>query len=302
MQIRIATRQSPLALWQANWVKDRLQQQYPQAEISLLPMTTEGDRRLGGSLAQVGGKALFVKELEQALLTGEADIAVHSMKDVPMELPDGLCLTAICQREDPHDALVSNQFASLDALPLNARVGTASLRRRCQLAALRPDLQLDVLRGNVNTRLARLDEGQFDAIVLAAAGLKRLGFAARIRQILPAELMLPAVGQGALGIECRTQDAELRQQLQILNDATTQACLSAERAFNSRLGAGCQAPVAGFALRYGESFWLRGKVGTLDGQTLLAAELRGTEPEALGRALADQLIEQGALSLLAAHD
>lgn len=299
-RIRIATRQSPLALWQANWVQQQLQALYPTLQVELLPMTTEGDRRLGSSLAQVGGKALFVKELEQALLSGEADIAVHSMKDVPMDLPTGLCLTAICQREDPHDALVSNRYPSLEHLPQGAKVGTASLRRRCQLAAMRPDLQLELLRGNVNTRLARLDAGEFDAIVLAAAGLKRLGFDARIAQILPPELMLPAVGQGALGIECRDDDSALRQLLTPLQHEPSRRCLSAERAFNSRLGAGCQAPVAGFALIEAGSLWLRGLVGSLDGRRLLQAELRGTDAEALGLALAERLIEQGALHLLEA--
>lgn len=302
--IRIATRASPLALWQARHIKAELERIHgPALAVEVLSMTTEGDRRLEHSLAAIGGKGLFVKELEQALLDGRADIAVHSMKDVPVEFPPGLELAAVCAREDPCDALVSARCADLAELPQGARVGTASLRRRCQLLAHFPHLRVVELRGNVNTRLARLDRGDFDALILAGAGLRRLGFAARIAARLDPALSLPAAGQGALGIESRCDDPRVQDLVAPLADGRTTACVTAERAFNQRLQGGCQVPVASYAeWLEGDRLRLRGLVGAVDGSRLLAAERVGAVQAAvaLGIDLAEVLLDQGAGELLAA--
>lgn len=300
--VRIATRKSALALWQAEFVKARLQHFHPGLAVELVPMSTQGDRILDTPLAKIGGKGLFVKELETAMLEGRADIAVHSMKDVPVEFPAGLMLSTICEREDPRDAFVSNRFATLAELPVGAIVGTSSLRRQCQLKALRPDLQIRDLRGNVNTRLAKLDAGEFDAIILAAAGLIRLGFVARIRALLPVEQSLPANGQGAVGIECRSDDLALQALLAPLEHAPTRQAVLAERAMNRALQGGCQVPIGAFALIEGDQLWLRGLVGQLDGSQILQAEVRGlaAEGEALGTALAQQLLALGAGDILQA--
>ena len=299
-EIRIATRQSALALWQADYVKARLEAAHPGLRVSLLPMTSRGDKLLDAPLAKIGGKGLFVKELENALLDGSADIAVHSMKDVPMEFPAGLGLYAICEREDPRDAFVSNRYARLADLPQGSVVGTSSLRRQAQLLALRPDLEIRFLRGNVNTRLAKLDAGDYDAIILAAAGLIRLGFAERIRESLTVEDSLPAGGQGAVGIECRTDDAEVHALLEPLHHFDTECRVAAERALNRRLNGGCQVPIACYAVQEGELLWLRGLVGQPDGGLLLRAEARGpvNDPAGLGVAVAEDLLAQGAQGIL----
>ena len=298
--LRIATRKSALALWQAEYVKARLEQLDPSITVSLVPMVSRGDQLLDSPLAKIGGKGLFVKELETAMLNDEADLAVHSMKDVPMQFPDGLGLYAICEREDPRDAFVSNHFDDLDALPAGSVVGTSSLRRQAQIMARRPDLQIRFLRGNVNTRLAKLDAGEYDAIVLATAGLLRLGFDARIRYPMPPEVSLPAGGQGAVGIECRSSDTELQALLVQLNDEDSALRVRAERALNTRLNGGCQVPIACYAERENGELWLRGLVGDPDGQRMLRAEARGSEadPEALGIAVAEDLLAQGAQSIL----
>ncbi|MDT1012110.1 MAG: hydroxymethylbilane synthase [Plesiomonas shigelloides] len=300
--IRIATRQSPLALWQAEHVRQLLCAQHPDLEVTLVPMVTKGDVILDTPLAKVGGKGLFVKELELALLEQRADIAVHSMKDVPVEFPDGLGLVCICERDDPHDALVSNHYDSLDALPQGAIVGTSSLRRQCQLRAARPDLHIKDLRGNVGTRLSKLDNGEYDAIILAAAGLRRLGLEARIRARLSVQQSLPAVGQGAIGIECRLDDARVRALLAPLNHADTADRVVAERAMNNRLQGGCQVPIGSYAELTGDQLYLRALVGAPDGSRLLQAEIRGprTAAEQLGSALAEQLLDAGAGSILSA--
>ena len=299
-EIRIATRKSALALWQAEYVKARLEQAHPGLKVSLVPMVSRGDKLLDAPLAKIGGKGLFVKELETALLENEADIAVHSMKDVPMDFPAGLGLFCICEREDPRDAFVSNTYDSLDALPPGSVVGTSSLRRQAQLLARRPDLKIQFLRGNVNTRLAKLDAGEYDAIILAAAGLIRLGFEARIRASISVDDSLPAGGQGAVGIECRSADAEIHALLAPLHHAETAARVTAERALNKRLNGGCQVPIACYALREGEQLWLRGLVGQPDGGLLLRAEGRGSDAEALGVQVAEQLLAQGAADILKA--
>ena len=299
-EIRIATRKSALALWQAEYVKARLEQAHPGLKVSLVPMVSRGDKLLDAPLAKIGGKGLFVKELETALLENDADIAVHSMKDVPMDFPEGLGLFCICEREDPRDAFVSNTYDSLDALPPGSVVGTSSLRRQAQLLARRPDLKIHFLRGNVNTRLAKLDAGEYDAIILAAAGLIRLGFEARIRASISVDDSLPAGGQGAVGIECRSADAEIHALLAPLHHAETAARVTAERALNKRLNGGCQVPIACYALREGEQLWLRGLVGQPDGGLLLRAEGRGSDAEALGVQVAEQLLAQGAEAILKA--
>lgn len=267
-----------------------------------MPMVTKGDVILDTPLAKVGGKGLFVKELELALLEQRADIAVHSMKDVPVEFPDGLGLVCICERDDPHDALVSNHYESLDALPQGAIVGTSSLRRQCQLRAARPDLHIKDLRGNVGTRLSKLDNGEYDAIILAAAGLRRLGLEGRIRARLSVQQSLPAVGQGAIGIECRLDDVRVRALLAPLNHADTADRVVAERAMNNRLQGGCQVPIGSYAELTGDQLYLRALVGAPDGSRLLQAEIRGprTEAEQLGSALAEQLLDAGAGSILSA--
>ena len=299
-EIRIATRKSALALWQAEYGKARLEQAHPGLKVSLVPMVSRGDKLLDAPLAKIGGKGLFVKELETALLENEADIAVHSMKDVPMDFPEGLGLFCICEREDPRDAFVSNTYDSLDVLPPGSVVGTSSLRRQAQLLARRPDLKIHFLRGNVNTRLAKLDAGEYDAIILAAAGLIRLGFEARIRASISVDDSLPAGGQGAVGIECRTADAEIHALLAPLHHAETAARVTAERALNKRLNGGCQVPIACYALLEGEQLWLRGLVGQPDGGLLLRAEGRGSDAEALGVQVAEQLLAQGAEAILKA--
>jgi hydroxymethylbilane synthase len=302
-RVVIATRQSPLALWQARHVAERLRGRHPGIEIELLGMTTEGDRRLGTSLARIGGKGLFVKELEQALEAGRADIAVHSMKDVPMQLPPGLGIAAIPEREDPRDAFVSTRFASLDALADGSRVGTSSLRRESQLRARHRRLQVLPLRGNVQTRLRRLDEGRYDAVILAAAGLKRLGLEARIAGLLEPEESLPAVGQGALGIECRVDRPDLLSLLAELDDPGTRRCVEAERALSRALAGSCNVPLGGYAVHVGDRLWLRGFVAAPDGSRLVQDEVHAAEseaPEALGRRLAQLLIGQGAAEILTA--
>jgi len=301
-EIRIATRKSALALWQAEHVKARLEAAHPGLKVSLVPMVSKGDKLLDAPLAKIGGKGLFVKELETALLEDQADIAVHSMKDVPMDFPEGLGLFCICEREDPRDAFVSNTYDSLDALPAGSVVGTSSLRRQAQLLARRPDLKIHFLRGNVNTRLAKLDAGEYDAIILAAAGLIRLGFEDRIRASITVEHSLPAGGQGAVGIECRVGDAELQQLLSPLNHTETALRVTAERAMNKRLNGGCQVPIACYAILEGEQLWLRGLVGEPDGSRLLRAEQRGSaeDAERLGIEVAEALLAQGAGDILKA--
>ena len=301
-EIRIATRKSALALWQAEYVKACLEQAHPGLLVSLVPMVSRGDKLLDAPLAKIGGKGLFVKELETALLDNEADIAVHSMKDVPMDFPEGLGLFCICEREDPRDAFVSNTFASLDELPAGSVVGTSSLRRQAQLLALRPDLKIHFLRGNVNTRLARLEAGEYDPIILAAAGLIRLGFGARIRASISVEASLPAGGQGAVGIECRSADAEIHALLAPLHHRETALRVTAERALNKHLNGGCQVPIACYALLEDEQLWLRGLVGQPDGGLLLRAEGRApaADAEALGVQVAEALLAQGASAILAA--
>ena len=301
-EIRIATRKSALALWQAEYVKACLEQAHPGLLVSLVPMVSRGDKLLDAPLAKIGGKGLFVKELETALLDNEADIAVHSMKDVPMDFPEGLGLFCICEREDPRDAFVSNTFASFDELPAGSVVGTSSLRRQAQLLALRPDLKIHFLRGNVNTRLAKLDAGEYDAIILAAAGLIRLGFGARIRASISVEASLPAGGQGAVGIECRSADAEIHALLAPLHHRETALRVTAERALNKHLNGGCQVPIACYALLEDEQLWLRGLVGQPDGGLLLRAEGRApaADAEALGVQVAEALLAQGASAILAA--
>jgi len=298
--IRIATRKSPLALWQAEYVQQQLIAHHPDLRVELVTMVTKGDILLDSPLSKVGGKGLFVKELELAMLEGRADLAVHSMKDVPMAFPEGLGLAAICSRENPLDAFVSNHYHSIEDLPAGAIVGTSSLRRQSQLSALRPDLIIRSLRGNVGTRLSKLDAGEYDAIILASAGLIRLGLTSRIRLSLPAEVSLPAVGQGAVGIECRNDDTRLHQLLAPLNHSPTAICVQAERAMNSRLEGGCQVPIASYALLQGDQLWLRGLVGTPEGDLIIAGERRGSaaEAEVLGTSLADELLARGAGEIL----
>lgn len=300
--LKIATRQSPLALWQAEHIKARLQALHPGLTVELVKFVTQGDKILDTPLAKIGGKGLFVKELENALLDGRADLAVHSMKDVPMDLPDNLTLAVICERENPFDAFVSNQYLTLDDLPQGARLGTSSLRRKSQIQAYRPDLTIIDLRGNVGTRLGKLDVGEYDAIILAAAGLKRLQLESRIKQILPADLSLPAVGQGALGLECRSNDQAVLTLIAPLFDSATNICIRAERAFNRTLQGGCQVPIAGFAVLENNQLTMQGRVGSPDGQQLLKAEISGApeQAEQLGQQLAQRLLEQGAGELLAA--
>ncbi len=298
--IRIATRSSPLAIWQAEFVQQRLEALHHGLRVELVRIKTQGDKILDTPLAKIGGKGLFVKELEEAMRDGRADIAVHSMKDVPMVLPEGFALPVICERHDPRDAFVSPQYTGLAALPQGARVGTSSLRRQAQLRAQRPDLAVTSLRGNVQTRLGKLDAGEFDAILLAAAGLKRLALDARIRCELPPEVSLPAVGQGAVGIECRADDDAVAALLAPLNDVDTWDRVVAERAMNRRLEGGCQVPIGGYAELQGDTIWLRGLVASEDGSEVLRAEARGprTDAEALGIRVADALLAQGADRIL----
>ena len=298
--IRIATRKSPLALWQAEHVAERLEKIFPEVKTELVKMVTQGDRILDAPLAKIGGKGLFVKELELGILEGSADIAVHSMKDVPVEFPAGLHLAAILDREDPTDAFVSNNYKSLEDLPADAKIGTSSLRRQCQIKEKFPDAEILSLRGNVNTRLAKLDAGEYDAIILASAGLKRLGMSARITECLEPSVSLPAIGQGAIGIECRVEDSETNFMLKALHDEHTSIRVSAERAMNARLKGGCQVPIAGFAEILGDQLVMRGLVGSPDGSLLYRAERQGTfaQAEEIGIAIADDLLAQGADKIL----
>ncbi len=320
--LNIATRQSPLALWQAEHIRDRLLALYPEMTINLLKIVTKGDKILDTPLAKIGGKGLFVKELEQAIYEGQADIAVHSLKDVPMQLPEGLMLGVYCKRASPTDAFVSNTYNSIDELPQGAVVGTSSLRRQCQIKTYRPDLQIKTLRGNVGTRLGKLDAGEYDAIILATSGLQRIELDARIRGELDIDICLPAVGQGALAIECREDDAEILALLAPLNDDKARIRLIAERALNRHLEGGCQVPIAAFALLQAEGttdnsnddngiiLWLRGRVGQADGSVLLKSEqrieLNGTQAEQeaqanqLGIEVADKLLAKGAGDILSA--
>lgn len=299
--IRIGTRKSPLALWQAEFVRDELLKIEPGLGVELVKLTTQGDKLLDTSLAKVGGKGLFIKELEQRLIDRTADIAVHSLKDVTVNLPEGLSLVAYCKRADPHDAFVSNTFAALDDLPDGARVGTSSLRRQCQLAARYPRLQIIGLRGNVNTRLAKLDAGEYDAIILAAAGLTRLGMQDRIREIISAEVLLPAVGQGVVCIECRSDDNDVIETVASLNDSDTEICAIAERAVNSALEGGCQVPIGAYAeILAGRQLLVRGLVGDPDGTEVLHARETGPmdDAAAIGRKVAQSLLDQGAGKIL----
>jgi hydroxymethylbilane synthase len=300
--IRIATRKSPLAMWQAEHVAAELKKAHPGLEVELLGMSTQGDKILDTPLAKIGGKGLFIKELEQGMLEGSADIAVHSMKDVPVELPEGLHLPVIMQREDPRDAFVSNSYKSIDELPKGAVVGTASMRRQSQLLEARPDLQIKTLRGNVNTRLRKLDDGEYDAIILATAGLVRLEFDQRITARIGPEQSLPAIGQGAVGIECRSDDEEINALIAPLHDQHTAYCVTAERAMNHRLNGGCQVPIAGYAMLESGNLWLRGLVGEPDGSRIIRGEVEGTvdEAEEMGVGLAERLLEWGADEILSA--
>lgn len=299
--LKIATRESPLALWQAEHVRSELLRHHPHIEVELLGMTTRADQWLQTPLAKIGGKGLFVKELEEAMLRGDADLAVHSMKDVPMELPEGLVLHTICEREDPSDAFVSNNFSNLDALPKGAVLGTSSLRRQCQIMQLRPDLQVKSLRGNVNTRLRKLDEGEFDAIILASAGLIRLGFADRIAQSLDLAICMPAGGQGAVGIEVRTEDKELMELLKPLGHMPSSICVRAERSMNLRLNGSCQVPIAAHAILKNNQLELRGLVGDAKGEQILRGIAQGDadRAEQIGVEVAEQLLAQGAAEILA---
>jgi hydroxymethylbilane synthase len=298
--LRIITRESPLAMWQACHVRDRLQQVHPGLDIRILGITTEADRFLDSTLASLGGKGAFVKELEHALLHNHADIAVHSMKDVTVDLPDGLLISAILVRENPGDAFVSGKYESLQSLPYGAVVGTSSLRRQCQLKLLRPDLVLKDIRGNVGTRLGKLDSGIYDALVLASSGLIRLGLEQRIRQQLGADMMLPAIGQGALGIEVREHDTRTRELIAPLNDPDTNLCVSAERQVNKRLNGGCHAPVAAYAIRQQQSVSLSGLVGHPDGSVVVRASVTGPclQADSLGDQLGQMLLDQGAGDIL----
>jgi hydroxymethylbilane synthase len=298
--IKIATRESRLAMWQAEHVATELCRHHPEVTVELVPMTTKGDQILDTTLAKIGGKGLFIKELETAMLEGRADIAVHSMKDVPAEMPEGFEIVTVLEREDPRDALVSADYLSIEAIPAGSIVGTSSLRRQAQLRHARPDLHVEPVRGNVETRLRKLDHGSFAAILLAAAGLKRLGLAERIAGFLPYEVSLPAVGQGAVGIEALSGNVEVASLVAALEHADTRRCVNAERAFAGGLGASCESPVAGFAVIEGDELWLRGLVATHDGASVLHGERRGpaADAAAIGAALAQDLFDRGAAALL----
>jgi len=298
--LRIATRKSPLAMWQAEHVAQRLREEHIDLKVELVGMTTQGDRILDSPLAKIGGKGLFVKELEKGILNGEVDIAVHSMKDVPVGLPEGLHLAVILEREDPRDAFVSNDYASIDELPSGAIVGTSSLRRQCQLADRRPDLEIRPLRGNVNTRLRKLDEGEYQAVILAAAGLRRLGFRQRISAFLEPEQSIPAVGQGAIGIECRIDDERVNRLIAPLHHQETACCVLAERAMNNRLMGGCQIPIAGYTVLNHDTLYMRGLVGEPDGSRIMRAERSAPldQWEKLGESVAEDLLDQGADQIL----
>jgi len=298
--LNIATRKSPLAIWQAEYVKAQLQLLHPYLEIELIKMTTQGDQILNSPLSKIGGKGLFIKELEAGMLEGRADIAVHSMKDVPYTIPEEFELGAVMARENPFDAFVSNNYNHLRELPQGARVGSCSMRRIVQIKAIRPDLEIMDLRGNVNTRLRKLDDGEYDAIILACAGLIRLGFVDRIKHPLDADTSLPAVGQGALGIEIRKDDSEVMALIKGLIDQDTMNAVLAERAMNATLGGGCSVPIAGYATLDGEMLTLKGMVGNVNSGEILTEECVGPvfEPEALGQLVANNLIAKGAKTLL----
>jgi hydroxymethylbilane synthase len=300
--LRLATRKSPLALWQTYHVRDALSRIHPQLHLEIVELTTQGDKILDTPLAKIGGKGLFVKELENSLLEHQADIAVHSMKDVPVDLPAALHLPVIMRREEPLDAFVALQYANLAELPKGAIVGTASLRRQCQLLALRPDLQIRSLRGNVGTRLAKLDRGEYDAIVLAAAGLIRLGMPQRIREMLLPNIMLPAIGQGAIGIECRRDDSVTHEIIAPLNDLPTQQRVTAERALNQCLNGGCQVPIAGYAEIVSHGLTLHGLVGDTAGKKIIRHQIQGSVEAAaeLGTTLGQELLARGAGEILSA--
>ncbi|MDX1454650.1 MAG: hydroxymethylbilane synthase [Gammaproteobacteria bacterium] len=300
-RIRIATRKSPLAMWQAEHVAARLGAAMPDCQVELLPLSTRGDEILDSPLSRIGGKGLFIKELEVAMLEGRADIAVHSMKDVPAEMPEGFQLAAILERADPCDAFVSNHYREFDELPQGAVVGSSSLRRQCQLRAQRPDIDVKTLRGNVQTRLRKLDDGEYDAIILAAAGLKRLEMHERIASRLLPEVSLPAIGQGTLGIECRSDATDIFDAMQCLVHADSDKVTRAERALNARLKGGCDVPVAGYAVLQGDELHLRGLVGMPDGRDVISGEARGpaSDPEALGHAVAEDMLARGAGEVLA---
>jgi len=298
----IASRESALAMWQARHIQSRLQALYPQTQVEILGMTTTGDQILDSPLAKIGGKGLFVKELEQALADGRADLAVHSMKDVPMHLPEGFAMAAIGEREDPRDAFVSNDYPNLAALPAGSVVGTSSLRRQSQLQSRFPHLQIESLRGNLQTRLRKLDEGQYAAIILAAAGLKRLGLEARIADLIDTEDSIPAVGQGALGIEINATRTDLIAVLAPLNHAETASCVEAERGMSRALAGSCTVPLGAYAERQGDEIHIKGFVASVDGREMLRETLVGSalDPEALGQQLAQKLVARGADRLLAA--
>ncbi len=299
--LRIATRKSPLALWQAEHVARLLRERHPGLDIELVALSTQGDKLLDAPLAKVGGKGLFLKELENALLENRADIAVHSLKDVTVDIPAGLALGVFLERGDARDALVCRHHGELSALPTGARVGTSSLRRKCQLLATRPDLDVVSVRGGVHTRLARLDDGDFDALILAVAGLRRLGVGERVREVLDPEVMLPAVGQGVLAVECREGDTRIEALIAPLDDADSAVRVRAERAMNAGLGGGCQVPIAGFAELEGEVLKLRALVASVDGSTVLRErhEAHRDEADRLGKIVAERLLERGADRILA---
>ncbi len=298
--LRLGTRKSKLALTQSNWVKKEIESRFPDVEVELVKVTTKGDKILDVPLAKVGGKGLFVKEIEEALLDGRIDFAVHSLKDVPTELPKGLEVSVFPEREDPRDALISKSGAGLKGLPEGARVGTSSLRRMAQLRAVRPDLTIENLRGNLDTRLKKLDEGQYDAILLAVAGLNRMGLADRITEIIAPELILPAIGQGALGIEFRTGDEETREILSALNHGETSVRVRAERAFLARLEGGCQVPIGAFATLDGDEIELEGFVADERGERLIRRKRRGkrSDPERVGDELGREILDAGGREIL----
>lgn len=300
MNIRIATRKSPLALWQANFVKQQILTNHPNLTVELIPMVTKGDVLLDSPLSKIGGKGLFVKQLEQAILNNEADIAVHSIKDIPAEFPEGLTLATICKRDDVRDSFISNKYSNIDELPNGAIIGTSSLRRQCQLRAKYPHLQIKDLRGNVGTRLVKLDNQQYDAIILASAGLKRLALQDRIKQYIDTDLILPAVGQGAIGIETRADDKKILEILSVLDDKHSRVCIEAERAMNKALQGGCQVPIACYSQLNNNILSLQGLVGRIDGSKIIKVALEGsiTEAEKLGQELAKRLLDQGAKTIL----
>ncbi len=298
-RIVVGTRKSPLALTQTEWVLNELKKHHPDLEFGMEKIVTKGDRILDVTLSKVGGKGLFIKEIEQAMFDGTIDFAVHSLKDMPTEMPSGLMIVAITHREDPRDVIITRDGCSFAELPTGAKVGTSSLRRAAQLRHARPDIEIVSVRGNINTRLAKLDEMELDAIVLAAAGLERMGWSDKISERLSVDLCIPAVGQGALAIQCRSKDEEIRKILSVLDDATTRKIVQAERTVLARLNGGCQIPIGAFAEVNGNELTLTGIVGSSDGLKLLRETATGTDPVALGHAVADSLIEKGAGEILA---